>query len=102
MGKGRIKNYPYQNYPNPFNSETWIPYQLASDSSVTIRIYNTKGQLIRTIDLGHKTAGVYKSKEKAAYWNGRNDAGEAVASGMYFYTLQIGDFRANRRMLIIK
>ena len=92
----------FQNYPNPFNPETWIPYQLAKDTKVTIEIYNVKGQLIRILDLGHKTSGFYMSKERATYWNGRNQTGEPVASGVYFYTLQADEFRATRRMLIIK
>jgi hypothetical protein len=91
-----------QNYPNPFNPETWLPYQLADDATVTISIYNQKGQLVRTIALGHQAAGVYISKDKAAYWDGRNDVGEKVANGVYFYTLQAGGFTATRRMLIVK
>jgi len=91
-----------QNYPNPFNPETWIPYQLATNSPVIISIYNTKGKLVRSIDLGTQRAGVHLSKDKAAYWNGRNNLGERAASGMYFYTLQAGKFTATRRMLILK
>jgi hypothetical protein len=99
-----------QNYPNPFNPETWIPYQLASDADVTIRIYDIGGKLIRTIDLGQKAAGIYHQKERAAYWNGRNDKEEQVASGVYFYMMeayqkesrQAGDFRAMKRMVVLK
>jgi len=91
-----------QNYPNPFNPDTWIPYQLAVDTPVTIKIYNVKGQLIRAIALGHQKAGVYVTKEKAAYWDGRDDAGEKVSSGVYFYTLKAGEFVATRKMLIVK
>jgi len=91
-----------QNYPNPFNPETWFPYQLAADSSVIINIYSAKGQMIRTIPVGTKQVGVYVIKDKAAYWDGRDSLGEKVASGVYFYSLQAGDFRATRRMLIIK
>jgi len=91
-----------QNYPNPFNPETWLPYQLASDAPVTISIYNTKGQLIRNISLSTKKAGVYTAKDKAAYWNGKDSFGQSVASGVYFYTLQAGNFTATRRMLIVK
>ena len=90
------------NYPNPFNPETWIPYQLASDLPVTISIYNTKGRLIRTVALGYRPAGMYLSKNRAAYWDASNQADEPVASGIYFYTLQAGDFRATRRMTIMK
>ncbi|MBC8233453.1 right-handed parallel beta-helix repeat-containing protein [bacterium] len=90
------------NYPNPFNPETWIPYHLADNSPVTISIYNSKGQLIRTIALGNKPAGVYIAKDKAAYWDGRDNAGETVSSGLYFYTLEAGKFRSTRKMVIVK
>jgi len=91
-----------QNYPNPFNPETWIPYQLSRDADVTINIYNIKGQLIQQIYLGRKQAGYYSDKAEAAYWDGKNTAGEKVASGIYFYQLQSGNFRATRRMMIVK
>ena len=91
-----------QNYPNPFNPETWIPYQLAQDAEVIIQIYDIKGELICSFDLGHKLAGFYVSKERAAYWNGRNDCGEKVASGVYFYTIRTEDFTATRRLFISK
>lgn len=92
----------YQNYPNPFNPETWIPYQLAEDAPVTIHIYNSKGQLVRTIALGNKQAGVYLNKDKAAYWDGRDSLGQKVASGVYYYTLKAGKFRATRKMVVLK
>jgi hypothetical protein len=91
-----------QNYPNPFNPETWIPFKLATDSPVTINIYGQKGQLIRTINLGEKRAGSYITRDKAAYWDGKNDLGEKVSSGVYFYTLKAGEFKATRRMLVVK
>ena len=91
-----------QNYPNPFNPETWIPYKLAYDSPITISIYNAKGQMIRAISLGTKQAGVYVKKDKAAYWDGRDSLGQKVASGIYYYTLQAGEFRATRKMVILK
>lgn len=91
-----------QNYPNPFNPDTWIPFKLAQNTSVTINIYDTKGQLIRTIALGDKQAGVYITKAKAAYWDGRSSYGEKVASGVYYYTLEAGEFRATRKMVIVK
>jgi len=90
------------NYPNPFNPETWIPYRLANDLPVTISIYNAKGQPVRIINLGAQEAGNYVTKDKAALWNGRNQVGEKVASGVYFYTLQAGDFVTTRKMLILK
>ena len=90
------------NYPNPFNPETWIPYQLAEPANVSIFIYSADGHLIRTLDLEHKTVGMYHSKSRAVYWDGRNQVGEQVASGVYFYTLTAGDFSATRKMLILK
>ena len=90
------------NYPNPFNPETWIPYQLAQVSEVQIHIYAASGILVRTLDLGHQAAGIYMDRSRAAYWNGRNESGEPVASGVYFYTLTAGDFTATRKMLIAK
>jgi len=91
-----------QNFPNPFNPETWIPYQLAQDSTVTISFYNPKGQLVRRLNVGTQQAGVYLGKDKAAYWDGKDKLGQSVASGVYFYTLNAGDFTATRRMLIVK
>ena len=91
-----------QSYPNPFNPETWIPYQLARDAEVTIRIYNVFGQLVNTISLGMKEAGYYVTKNDAAYWDGKNSMGESVSSGVYLYTIQAGEFFATRRMVVIK
>ena len=90
------------NYPNPFNPETWIPYQLAKPAKVTVSIYATDGTLVRTLALGYQPAGVYHDKSRAAYWDGKNELGESVASGVYFYTLTAGDFTATRKMLIIR
>ncbi|MDE0682207.1 MAG: dockerin type I domain-containing protein [Candidatus Poribacteria bacterium] len=90
------------NYPNPFNPETWIPYQLAETTDVTIRIYATSGELVRTLALGHQSAGTYQSHSQAAYWDGKNEFGEPVASGIYFYALSTGRFTATRRMVIRK
>ena len=92
----------FANYPNPFNPETWIPYQLAKPADVTVNIYASDGNVVRTLALGHQAAGVYKHRSHAAYWDGKNDLGETVASGLYFYTLTAGDFTATRRMLILK
>jgi hypothetical protein len=89
-----------QNYPNPFNPETWIPYQLAESGNVTISIYNLKGELIRTIKLGRKEAGSYLSKEKSAHWDGRNETGERVANGIYFYAMRANGFKATKKMVV--
>ena len=90
------------NFPNPFNPETWIPYQLAKPTEVTITIYNINGHGVRTLELGHQPAGIYQTRSRAAYWDGRNAFGEPVASGVYFYTITAGDFTATRKMLIRK
>ena len=90
------------NYPNPFNPETWIPYQLAEPSTVTLHIYDVRGAVVRHLPLGHQAAGNYTNRARAAYWDGRNQLGEQVASGIYFYTLTAGDFTAARKMLIRK
>ncbi len=91
-----------QNYPNPFNPETWIPYQIPADSEVTISIYDTKGRLIRQLYLGHQHVGTYITRDKAAYWDGRNLHGERAANGVYFYQLQSGKNSATRKMTIIR
>ena len=90
------------NYPNPFNPETWIPYQLAHDAFVTLTIYDGSGQVIRTLDVGHRVASFYESRSEAIYWDGRNEFGEQVSSGIYFYTLTAADYSATRKMLILK
>ena len=90
------------NYPNPFNPETWIPYQLATATSVNITIYDTKGIVVRTLGLGHQAAGYYTHRSSAAYWDGRNSLGEPVASGIYFYQLQTDDVSHTRKMIIRK
>ena len=91
-----------QNFPNPFNPETWIPYRLAHDGAVQFSIYDANGTLVRSMDLGHQKAGHYVNLSSAAYWDGRNQDGEHVASGLYFYTLSTEDYKATRRMLIQK
>lgn len=91
-----------QNYPNPFNPETWIPYQLASDTDVTVTIYDTESVLVRQLDLGYQQAGYYTDRMRAAYWDGRNHLGESVGSGIYFYQLRAGDYATMRKMVILK
>ena len=90
------------NYPNPFNPETWIPYQLAESAEVALTIYDMNGQMVRRLVVGYQAAGMYRSRSRAVYWDGRNQFGEFVASGLYFYTLKAGDFTATRRMVILK
>ncbi|RKU28106.1 hypothetical protein C6499_10545 [Candidatus Poribacteria bacterium] len=99
------------NYPNPFNPETWIHYHLATDAEVTLTIYDVRGSVVRELTLGHQPVGVYESRGRAAYWDGKNQQGEPIASGVYFYTLSTesardsvtaGEFTATRKMLIRK
>ncbi len=90
------------NYPNPFNPETWIPFTLAADSAVTIRIYGVNGAPIRTLDLGYVESGDHRPRAAAAYWDGRNELGERVASGVYFYELEAGEYREMRRLVVLK
>ena len=90
------------NYPNPFNPETWIPYQLSESAHVRIRIYNVAGQLVQELDLGKQPAGAYLSRQRAAYWDGRNDFGETVSSSIYWYELDTGSFSATRKMVVQK
>ena len=91
-----------QNYPNPSNPETWIPYQLRESGEVTVRIHSITGELIRELKLGYKSAGLYVTKDRAAYWDGRTESGERAASGVYFYTISAGDFRETKKLIILK
>jgi len=89
------------NYPNPFNPETWIPYQLAKPAEVTLTIHTANGTVVRTLVLGYQSAGIYESRSRAAYWDGKNTQGEPVSSGVYFYTLTAGDFTGTRKLSLI-
>ena len=91
-----------RNYPNPFHLETWIPYHLREDAFITLTIYDRGGRVVRTLDVGHRIAGIYTSRFKAAYWDGRNELGERIASGTYFYHLSAGDSSITRRMVILR
>ena len=90
------------NYPNPFNPETWIPYQLARGSNVWITIYDTRGAVVRHLALGYRAEGYYRARGRAAHWNGRNNVGERVASGIYFYQLETDNTSLLRKMVILK
>ena len=92
----------YANYPNPFNPETWIPFELSADSDVVVSIYALDGRRVRSLDLGARALGEHTGRDAAAYWNGRNDSGEAVASGTYIYELRAGADRSTRRMVLLK
>ena len=98
----RYINQLGQNFPNPFNPETWMPYEIASDTFVTIQIYDLRGTRVRLLEPGHRRAGRYASRTRAAYWDGRNEAGEDVSSGIYFYRIDADTFTATRKMVIRK
>ena len=100
---GKVKHTQLlQNFPNPFNPETWIPFRLANESPVTIQIYNAIGQQVRRLSPGVLPAGDYTSQSQAIHWDGRNNKGERVSSGVYLYTINAGNFAATRKMLITK
>ncbi len=92
----------FQNFPNPFNPETWIPYQINEDCEVSIKIYKLTGEMVRELKLGNKHAGIYTSKDKSAYWDGKDETGVPVASGIYFYCIKAGNFTDVRKMIILK
>ena len=107
LQQGSVSPTPHRtallpNYPNPFNPETWIPYHLAHAADVRLTVYDPQGVIVRQFDLGYQQAGYYTDRTSAAYWDGRNDSGESVASGIYFYQLQADHFYAMRKMVILK
>jgi hypothetical protein len=105
--KTKFENLPktfalLQNYPNPFNPETWIPYQLSTPANVTINIYSLNGQLVRRLEFGSKLPGRYIDRAQAAYWDGTNESGEQVSSGIYFYQLQTGRNSSVKKMIVVR
>lgn len=91
------ENNLFQNFPNPFNPTTTIEYEVGKSGPVDITIYNVAGQRIRRLVGEHKFPGRFK-----ATWDGMSDRGEHAASGVYFYRIQIGDYRAVRKMVLLK
>jgi hypothetical protein len=87
-----------QNYPNPFNPTTTITYTLAERADVSLRIYNVAGQLIRTLVNETGSPG----EVHTATWDGRNDAGQSVSSGVYFYRLTAGSYVQTKKMVLLK
>ncbi|MDC0917630.1 PKD domain-containing protein [Candidatus Marinimicrobia bacterium] len=87
----------YQNYPNPFSSQTTFQYDVAEATSVKIYIYNTLGQLVKTIDRGDNGVGTHTVE-----WDGKNDDGDTLSSGVYFYQLRTKDFNKTMKMLLVK
>ncbi len=93
-----IQNYVLlPNYPNPFNPGTTISYRIPSTARVTITIFNVLGQRIRTLVNQVKTAGEY-----SVYWDGKDELGREVGSGLYYYTMKAGKYQISRRMLLIR
>jgi hypothetical protein len=87
----------FQNHPNPFKPNTTITFELDARGNASLTVHDVTGRRIRTLKNGPLAAGVYKE-----VWNGRNDAGEAVASGVYFYRLQMGTFSMTRKMVLVR
>lgn len=99
---GVLQTRLLQNYPHPFNPETWIPYELADEANVSISIYSSSGILVKKLEVGQQAPGSYVAASKAAYWDGKDNNGQNVASGVYFYTLRADDFSQTRRLVILK
>ena len=87
----------YNNYPNPFNPMTTIRYNLPEDALVNITIYDMMGRVVSNLVSSQKNAG-YKSIQ----WNATNDAGQPVSAGLYLYTIQAGQFRHTKKMVLLK
>jgi hypothetical protein len=94
----KLENYLENNYPNPFNPTTTIRYGVRDKARVTLRVYNVAGQLVKTLVDGVKAP----SPEYKVTWDGRNDRGQSVASGVYFYRLVTKDFSQTRKMVLLK
>lgn len=99
---GELTSFPktYQlsmNYPNPFNPETTIKYQLPKANYVSLKIYNLLGQHVRTLVAEEKQAGYYQIN-----WNGKDNQGNSVSSGIYLYELKSSNFQRTRKMLILR
>ncbi len=86
-----------QNYPNPFNLSTEIAFQVPVESKVKLRIYNTRGRLVRSLIDGIRNKGLY-----TIHWDGKDQSGNEVASGIYFYKLTAGDFTSVKKMVLLK
>ena len=86
-----------QNYPNPFNPSTTVEYGVPGDCQVTLKVYNLKGQLVRTLVNEYKLAGTY-----TATWDGRNEEGQRVASGTYLCKITAGGFSSTTKMVLVR
>ena len=96
-GAGAAVTRLYQNHPNPFNPRTAIKFSLAADGPAKLIIYDVNGRRIRTlVDQGLK-AGAHE-----VVWDGTDDAGHTVTSGVYWSQLQAGDYSSNKKMVVLK
>ncbi len=86
-----------QNYPNPFNPTTTIEYQIQKNDFVTLKVFNSLGQLVKTLVNESKQSGEY-----SVIFDGKNENGQTVSSGAYYYQLQVGDFISNKKMIQLK
>jgi len=102
QGSAPLKSALLQNYPNPFNPATWIPFSLSEPTHVAISIHDLRGVLIRRFTLGYTAAGEHTSKNKAIFWDGMDETGEYVSSGVYFYNIKAGDFTATRKLILLE
>lgn len=98
----RLKTRAPANYPNPFNLETWIPFEIGDEVEVKILIYGMNGRLVREIDLGRLPPGSYTDRSKAVRWDGRNQEGETVSSGVYIYRITLGRREFTGKMFLMK
>jgi len=87
----------FQNYPNPFNAETWIQYNLQDTKKITIAIYNVFGRKVRTLIKDEQSPGTHRIK-----WDGRDDQGKEVSSGVYVYQLRTGGKSLTRKLLLVR
>ncbi|MCI0596575.1 MAG: T9SS type A sorting domain-containing protein, partial [candidate division Zixibacteria bacterium] len=86
-----------QNYPNPFNPTTTIQYALPEPAQVELTIFNTLGQVVRTLMDGHQGAGYHQ-----IVWDGKDEAGRSVSTGIYLYQIKAGDLVETKKMQLIK
>jgi hypothetical protein len=95
--KGVVEDFELRNYPNPFNPETRITFNLRRAETVLLEVRNIRGDLVRTLVEGYRAAGRY-----SVSWNGTDEYGQAVTSGVYFYRLTSANFSQNQKMLLVR
>ena len=92
-----LVNALHQNHPNPFNPSTTISFSLRERGQASLTVYDVAGRLVRVLIDGVKEAGPYD-----VTWDGRNMDGSAVASGVYFYRLETGEFAETKKMVLLR